>query len=180
MAFEHLTTDGLLFWTMILVQSAIIVWYVEAGNPAASGMTVVATGITALMLPEQWNHLAATDIQSTGTMNWLIANSGRLLIGLVCYLVLGLVWATFRWWLHVNDAREAYDSHKRQWLEPQNLLISARLLETRAACVPDSSQRNRYRQWASACRTAAMTGGGRLSNDLKPAWRDFVENGYHY
>jgi hypothetical protein len=180
MLFDFLTSDSFLFWTLLAVQSAMIIWFVEAGNATASGVVLATVTVTVLMFPDQWSELAGTDVGSVGVGRWLLDNAGRIAAGVACYFLIGLLWATFRWWLYVGDAREAYDEHKRQWLQPRSLLLSAKLLETRADFVCDQALRTRYLHWANACRIAAATGVRQLSPELKPVWKEFVENGYRH
>lgn len=180
MAFEFLTTDAFLFWVLIAIQSAVIIWFVEAGNAVAAGTALAIVAITLFLFPEQWDALTSGEAESASVGSWLLANVGSLVTALACYVLIGLLWATFRWWLYVNDAREAYEEQKLNWLQPRNLMASAKLLENRAAYIHDEVLRARYLHWANTCRAAAATSGGRLSQDLRPVWKEFVENGYQF
>ncbi|MBI1312904.1 hypothetical protein GC176_16565 [bacterium] len=178
MLFEFLTSDDFLFWAILAVQSALIIWFVEAGSAVAAGTMLASIAVTVSLFPSQWSYFGVPDVESTGVNNWLLENAWRLPAAAGCYVLVGLLWSTFRWWLFVNDARDAYDAQKKQWLQPLTLLSSARLLEERAVSVNDERLRVRYLHWARACRSAATAGGCRLSPELKPVWKDFVENGY--
>ena len=180
MVVDFLISDGFLFWALLVVQSALIVWFVETGNAIASGTTLATVAITLLLFPAQWGELAGTDVGSSGVGGWILDNAGSVVTAVACYFLIGLLWSTFRWWLHVSDTREAYEQQKQQWLQPLSLLSSARLLEDRAGYVPDEAIRARYLHWAGACREAASTNAGQLSPELKPVWREFVENGYQF
>jgi len=180
MDFELLTADAFLFWTLLVVQSVVIVRFVEAGNAVISGSALATVAITLLLFPEQWSLLSGGDVETVGVGSWLLANAGSIVAAVACYFLIGLLWATFRWWLYVNDAREAYEEQKREWLRPRSLMASAKLLETRAAYIHDEVLRARYLHWANHCRTAAAANPGQLSQELKPVWKEFVENGYQF
>ncbi len=178
MLFEFITSDEFLFWTLIAVLSALIVWFTETGDATAAGVTLITLFVGAAFFPNQWMYFGISEADPAHAGEWLLQNSWRIVLGLVCYFLLGLLWATFRWWLHVHDAREAYDDEKRRWLAPGNLLACAGRLEVRSATAPNDTLRQQYHDWASACRLAADAGGHCLSDELKPVWKDFVENGY--
>lgn len=180
MVFEFLISDSFFFWALLAVQSALIVWFVESGNAVASGTTLATIAVTLLLFPEQWGELAGTDVGASGAGRWIFDNAGRVATAVACYFLIGLLWATFRWWLYVNDAREIYEQQKQQWLQPRSLVVSAKLLESRAAYVRDEMLRARYLHWAGVCREAASVNAGQLSPELKPVWREFVENGYQF
>ncbi len=180
MVFEFLISDGFLFWALLVVQSALIIWFVEAGSAVASGTTLATVAITVLLFPEQWGELAGTDVGSSGVGHWIMDNAGRVATAVACYFLIGLLWATFRWWLYVNDARETYEQQKQQSLQPRSLVVSAKLLESRAAYVCDETLRARYLHWAGACREAASVNAAQLSPELKPVWWEFVESGYQF
>lgn len=177
---EILTSNDFCFWTLIAVQSAMIIWFVEAGSAASAGTTLVSVFISLSLFPGQLKHFGLLRDQSTSLGTLLLENSWPIVLGLGCYVLIGLLWATFRWWLHVNEAREVYVDQKRQWLQPRTLLASATLWDDRAEFACDAALRTQYRHWANACRAAATTGGGRLPQELVPVWRNFVENGYRY
>ncbi|MHC4875498.1 MAG: hypothetical protein ACYTGL_03295 [Planctomycetota bacterium] len=180
MLFEFLTSDEFLFWTMVAVQSALIIWFVEMGNALAAAVTLMTIFVGAAFFAGQWGHFEMLDTESDRIGGWLLGNAWRIVAGTGCYLLLGLLWATFRWWLFVNDVREAYDEQKRLWLLPRHLMSSAHRLEVRASMTASQSLRIQYQEWAAACRAAAETGGQHLSDELKPAWKEFVENGYRF
>ena len=178
MLFEFLTSDEFLFWTMIAAQSALIIWFVEMGNAVAAAVTLATIFVGAGLFPSQWGYFGGPESQPDRLGVWLLGNAWRIIAGVGCYFLLGLLWATFRWWLFVNDVREAYDEQKRLWLMPGNLQSLGQRLEMRASTAPSQSLRSQYQQWAAACREAADAGGHCLSDELKPVWKDFVENGY--
>lgn len=177
---EILTSDGFLFWTLVIVQSALIVWFVETGNAIAAAVTLVTLIVGSGFFPGEWEWMVSGSVSDIGLWGWFQQNAWRLLAFAGCYALIGLAWATFRWWLLVAELRDTYETRKTEWLAPGRLLETAGILSARADYVSAEQKKIRYQEWADVCRRAASAGGNRLTKDLKPVWKDFVENGFRF
>lgn len=175
---EILTSESFWFWTLVVVQSLLIIWFVETGNAVAAAVTLGTLVIGLAFFPTQWPHIGLGDLASMSFFEWLSTNLWPLIAGIGCYLLVGLGWATFRWWLYVRELRDNYERCKADWLAPGNLRSTANMLNSRAQLCHEISERERLTQWADACRMAATEGGNRLTHELKPVWKDFVTNGF--
>lgn len=177
---EILSAEALWFWTLILAQSLLVVWFVRNDNLVGSVLSVLSIIAGFGFFPGQWESIGLGQLQREGFWPFINQNGGMILGSIGCYVLLGLVWAAFRWWLFVKDLREQYDRRKADWLEPKSLLNTAQFLRAQAACHEDEGLRQRYSHWANACADAAARGGQVLNSELKPVWKDFVEHGYRF
>jgi len=66
----------------------------------------------------------------TTFLAWLTQNAWAILAGIGCYVVVGIAWATFRWWLLVRVMRDNYERRKAEWLAPGNLRSTATMLRS--------------------------------------------------
>ena len=82
--------------------------------------------------------------------------------------------------MHVRGIREEYEEHRARWLTPAALQKTADLFQSRAAVTSDRIVREQYSQWRDVCVRAAEMGGRRLTAELKPLWKVYVENGYMF
>ncbi|MDA0284358.1 MAG: hypothetical protein O3B13_02505 [Planctomycetota bacterium] len=174
---EILTSEGFWFWTLAIVQSGLIIWFVETANPVSAAVTMVTLIVGLAFFPTQWEYVGLADLHEMPLPAWLSHNAWPLLAGIGCYLFVGIAWATFRWWLLVREMRETYERHKAEWLAPGNLRSTAALLQSCAERCTETALREQYQRWSKICRMAASEGGNRLTQELKPVWKDFVTNG---
>jgi hypothetical protein len=174
---EILTGESFWFWTLVIVQSGLIIWFAETANPVAAGVTVGTLIVGIVFFPTQWQHVGLGDLQNMSFPTWLSQNAWTLLAGIGCYVFVGIAWATFRWWLLVRQIRETYERSKAEWLAPGNLRSTATMLRNYAEHCPETSLREKYQLWSEACRMAAAEGGHQLTHELKPVWKDYVTNG---
>lgn len=116
---EILTSESFWFWTLVNVQSGLIIWFVEMANPVAAGITVGPLIVGIAFFPTQWDLVGLGDLHSMSLPAWLTQNVWILLAGIGCYLFIGVAWATFRWWLYVRQMRESYERTKAEygWLQ---------------------------------------------------------------
>ncbi len=177
---EILTSEAFWFWTMIVVQSALIVFFVEHGSPIGAGFSILTLLGGIGFFPSQWDSIGLASLRENGLWSWLGTNIWMLLAGLALYVLIGLGWGMLRWWMFVRHLREDYEQHKAKWLMPSSLDHSAAALRSRADYSSLPGERARLIQWAEVCAKAAIHGGGSLSSDLKPAWKDYVQNGYRH
>ena len=84
MTFELLETDAFLFWTLLVVQSAVIVRFVEAGNATASAIGLSTVIITLLLFSEQWGSVGGGDVETVEVGGWLLANAGSVVTTIGC------------------------------------------------------------------------------------------------
>lgn len=177
---EILTSEMFWFWTMIIVQSALIVFFVENGSPIGALFSLAALIGGIGFFPSQWASIGMSGLSGIGLLSWLGSNIWMILAGGALYLLVGLGWGMLRWWMFVRHFREGYEQQKATWLLPATLDHSASALRLRADCSSLLAERTRLQQWAQACENAAVRGGGHLDHELKPAWKDFVQNGYRH
>ena len=174
---EIFTSESFWFWALVIVQSGLIVWFVESATPVAAGVTVGTLIVGISFFPTQWGDVGLGDLHDMSFPAWLSQNAWALLAGLGCYLFVGVAWATFRWWLLVRQMRESYERAKAEWLAPGNLRSTATMLRSHAEHCPEPTLREKYLLWSEACRMAAAEGGHQLTHELKPVWKDYVTNG---
>lgn len=174
----ELTGDATLFWIMILIQSALIVWFLEVGNAVAATITLLMLMAGIALFPSQWPIFGLHSVADEGLWAWMTNNAGRLIALSCLYLLTGTAWALFRWWLMVSTLRERYEQRRAEWLTPGSLRRTAALLQSRAAMCLEPTERQRLIAWAEACQTAAMAGGQQLTRELKPVWKEFIEHGF--
>jgi hypothetical protein len=177
---EIFTSEDFWFCVMIIVQSALIVFFVEHGSPIGAGFSILTLLGGIGFFPGQWDSIGLAGLSENGLWSWLGTNIWMILAGVALYLLIGLGWGMLRWWIFVRHLREDYEQHKANWLLPTSLDHSAAALRSRADCSSLPAERARLIQWAEACGHAAVRGGGRLDDDLKPAWKDYVQNGYRH
>lgn len=177
MLHEILTTEAFWFWTLVIVQSGLIMWFAEAGNPIAASVTIGTLIIGVAFFPTQWESIGLSALHEMSFSGWLIQIVWPLLAFIGCYVLIGIVWATFRWWLLGRQIRERYERSKAEWLAPGNLRTTAGLLRTQAEDCSEPALKAKYQAWAEACQAAATAGGNRLTQELKPVWKEFVTNG---
>ena len=168
------------FWALILVQSTLIVFFVEHGSAVGAGFSLIGLLCGVACFPGQWSSIGLGGLTRDNAWIWFGSHAWTLLAGLAVYLFIGLGWGMLRWWMFVRHLREDYEHHKAAWLLPRHLDESAVALQTRAACSSITAERSRLRVWAEHCSTAALSGGGTLTHELKPAWKDYVQNGYRH
>ena len=174
---EILTSEGFWFWTLAIVQSGLIIWFAETANPVAVAVTIGTLIVGIAFFPTQWEYVGLADLHHSSLPDWLTGNLWPLLAGVGCYLFIGIAWATCRWWLLVREMRDKYDRSKAEWLAPGNLRNTAAMLRSQAEQCPEATLREKYIAWSEACRMAAAEGGHRLTQELKPVWKEFVTNG---
>ncbi len=173
---EILTSGTWWFWALLLVQTVAVVCFVERGDPLLAFVSLVFGSIWFFYCFE---HIPAnitewlTDLWSRATSNWLSV------IGMVfAYAVIGIAWAVFRWWWLVQTIRDNYDRVKAEWLSPKRLREKAALFMNHSNMTNDHRERERFLAWADACSRAAARGGGVLTNELKPIWKNDAEKLY--
>lgn len=177
---EIFTSETFWFWAMIIVQSSLIVFFVEHGSPMGAGFSLLALMAGIGYFPEQWELIGLSEAGKNGFWNWVGLNIWSILAGGTLYLLIGLGWGILRWWLFVRNLREEYEQQKAKWLLPISLDQAAAALQRRASHLSLPAERDRLQQWAEACWNAATRGGGRLDEELKPVWKDYVQNGYRH
>lgn len=177
---EIFTSETFWFWTMIIIQSALIVFFVEHGSPVGAAFSLMTLVAGVGFFPGQWDAIGLGGLRENGLWSWLGSSVWMILAGLALYVLVGLGWGMLRWWMFVRHLREGYDQHRTRWLMPATLDNSAAALRARAGCSSLAAEQTRLLAWASACSEAALRGGGRLTHELKPAWKDFVQNGYRH
>ena len=177
---EIFTSDIFWFWTLVIVQSGLMIWFVETGSAIGAGTTLLTLIVGIAFFPGQWEMIGLGQIETEGFWPWLADHIwGILAIG-GCYLMIGLAWATLRWWLFVRDLRELYDQRKLEWLAPGNLRRTASTLQSKAEASRGTVESDRFQEWADACLRAASNGGNQLTRELKPVWKGFVKNGFQH
>ena len=174
---EILTSESFRFWTLVIVQSGLIIWFVETANSVAAGVTLGTLIVGIAFFPTQWENAGLSGLHNMSFPAWLWNNAWVLLAGIGCYLFAGIAWATFRWWLLVRQIRDTYERSKADWLAPGNLRSTATILRSHAEHCPETTLREQYLLWSEACRMAAAEGGHQLTHELKPIWKDYVTNG---
>lgn len=177
---ELLSSESFWFWTIVVVMSALIIWFTERGVLLAALSSLFALAVGIAFFPNQWDLIGLGGIRELGVWSWLGENILTILVGVVLYLLVGLVWSTLRWWMHVRTIREDYEDRRARWLTPATLLKNAELFQRRASVTSDKTVREQYDQWREVCARAAEMGGHRLTTELKPLWRVYVENGYQF
>lgn len=173
---DILTIESFWFWTLMIVQSGLIIWFVEEANPVAAVLTLGTSVISIAFFPSQWESIGLGGLHELSLPDWLKQNAWVLLACIGCYVVIGIVWATFRWWVLVREMRDTYELNKAEWLAPGNLRSTARQLQSHAEQCSETALREKYLQWSEACHLAAAEGGNRLTQELKPIWKEFVTN----
>lgn len=174
------SSEAFWFWTIVIVMSAMIVWFTERAVLLAAMSSVVALAVGIAFFPSQWDIIGLGGIREQGLWAWLSDNILMLLVSVVVYVLVGLVWATLRWWMHVRTLREDYEERRARWLAPAALMRSAELFQSRASVTSDDSVRTQYKEWRDICARSSELGGRRLTPELKPLWKVYVENGYQY
>lgn len=174
---EILTTESFWFWTLVIVQSGLIMWFAEAGNPIAAAVTIGTLVLGVAFFPTQWETIGLADLHETSFSSWLLDILWPLIAFIGCYILIGITWATFRWWLLGREIRDRYERIKADWLAPGNLRNTASRLRSRAENCSEPTLKARYAEWSEACLSAATAGGNRLTQDLKPVWKEYVTNG---
>lgn len=164
----------------MIVQSGLIIWFVESAIPVAAAVTIGTLIVGVAFFPTQWESVGLADLHVISLPAWIGQNAWALLAGIGCYVIIGIGWATFRWWMLARELREAYERAKTEWLAPGNLRATANALQSHAECCRETSLREKYLLWSEACRTAAADGGNHLTRELKPIWKEFVTNGPSY
>ena len=177
---DLLSSEAFWFWTMILVQSMLIVFFVEHGNLAGACFSLCALLAGLIFFPNQWSAIGLKGLTPGNSWSWFCSHIWVICAGVTLYLFAGLGWSMLRWWMFVRHMREVYEEHKAAWLRPRHLDQSATTLRTRAACSPVSGEQTRLQAWADHCSAAALCGGGTLTPELKPVWKDYVQNGYRH
>jgi hypothetical protein len=175
---EVFTNPGFWFWTLFIVQSMLIVWFVEQGQVIGAAFCVLALIIGVAFFPGQWQSIGLGELNDSSLWSWLTSHFWAIVAAIGIYLIVGLAWGTTRWWLFVRDLREEYDSRRTNWLAPVSLYGASDSLRARAECCLEISRQNTLMHWAEACRQAADAGGNMLTRELRPIWKDYVENGY--
>lgn len=174
---EILTTESFWFWTLVIVQSGLIMWFAEAGNPIAASVTIGTLIVGVAFFPTQWEIIGLADLHAMSFSDWLLDILWPLVALIGCYILIGTAWATFRWWLLGREIRDRYERSKAEWLAPGNLRNTASMLQSHAANCSEPAVKERYQVWSEACLAAATAGGNRLTQELKPVWKEFVTNG---
>ena len=177
---ELLSSEAFWFWTIVVVMSALIVWFTEQGVLLAALSSLFALAVGIAFFPNQWDLLGLSGIREQGFWLWLGDNILGVLVASVLYLLVGLVWSTLRWWMHVRCIREEYEDRRTHWLTPGTLLRHGELFASRASVTSDETVCEQYRAWQDHCIRAAELGGHRLTPELKPMWKVYVENGYQF
>ena len=175
---EILTNPAFWFWTLCIVQSALVIWFVEQGQVIGAAFSVLALLIGVAFFPNQWSVIGLGGLNDSSTWDWFASHCWTILAGLGIYLIVGLGWGTMWWWMFVRDLRDEYDRQRDTWLAPLNLYNTSNQLRARAACCPEPNQQSVFLQWAEACCRAADVGGNSLTQELRPIWKEYVENGY--
>lgn len=176
---EVLINPGFWFWTLFIVQSALIIWFVEQGQVIGAVFSVLALLVGVAFFPSEWESIGLGGLNKLGLWDWLVSNFWMIFAGIGIYLIVGLAWGTMRWWMYVRDLRDEYDNQRDGWLAPMSLYSTSDALRGRAECCFEPAKQNVLMQWAEACRQAADAGGNMLTKELRPIWKEFVENGYH-
>ncbi len=177
---EFLSLEAFWFWTLIVAQSGLVIWFVNQDSPVAAVLSVLSILAGIAFFPGQWESIGLGAMHSEGFWLFVRARGGLIAASIGSYLLLGLGWAAFRWWLYVRQLRLTYDRRKAEWLLPQSLLNTASFLKIQASCADDELRKQRFQQWSNACAEAAARGGNQLTSDLKPLWKEFVEHGYRF
>ena len=177
---EILTSESFWFWALVVVQSCLIVWFVDAGNLPGSVFSLLTLFVGIALFPSQWPTIGLGAFAEDGFWGGLRETGWTLLAGLALYVLLGLGWAMLRWWVYVRMLREEYERRKAGWLTPGNLVQAAARLRERAEMNVNPADRERCLAWASCCQAAAQSGGRLLTAELKPVWKDYVQNGYRH
>jgi hypothetical protein len=172
------TNPAFWFWTLFIVQSALIIWFVEHGQVIGGAFCVLALIVGVAFFPSQWEAIGLGGLNDSSLWEWFTSNFWSIVAGIGIYLIMGLAWGTMRWWIFVKDMREEYDTHRHNWLTPAFLYGTSDALRARAECCLELTRQNVLMQWAEACRQAADAGGNMLTRELRPIWKDYVENGY--
>lgn len=176
---DVLSSEAFWFWTIVVVMSALIIWFTEQGVLLAALSSLFALAVGIAFFPSQWDT-ASGGIRELGLWSWLGEHMLGVLVSAVLYLLIGLVWATLRWWMHVRCIREEYEERRAAWLAPGTLMRHAEVLQSRANVTSDETVRAQYWAWRDSCARAAEMGGNRLTHELKPLWKVYVENGYQF
>ena len=79
---EILTGESFWFWTLVIVQSGLIIWFAETANPVAAGVTVGTLIVGIAFFPTQWQQVGLGDLQNMSFPTWLSQNAWTLLAGL--------------------------------------------------------------------------------------------------
>jgi hypothetical protein len=87
---EILTSESFWFWTLVIVQSGLIIWFVETANPVAAGVTLGTLIVGIAFFPTQWTTVGLGDLHNMSFPTWLSNNAWVLLAGIGCYLFIGI------------------------------------------------------------------------------------------
>lgn len=168
------------FWTLIVVQSGLVIWFVsqDQAGPAVLSVLSLIAGIG--FFHGQWDNIGLGSLQRLGFAAFVQTYYGGILAAIGSYLILGLGWATFRWWLYVRQIRLTYERRRDEWLHPRALLNTASFFRAQATVATSGETQQRYSHWAAVCAEAAARGGRTLTPDLKPVWKEFVAHGYRF
>lgn len=177
---EFISLEAFWFWTLVVAQSGLVIWFVHQDSPVGAVLSVLSILAGIAFFPSQWESIGLGAMHSEGFWLFVRTRGGLILAAIGSYLLLGLGWAAFRWWLYVRELRLSYERRKAEWLRPQSLLNTASFLKVQAACSDDDLRKQRFQKWADACGDAAARGGNHLTSDLKPLWKEFVEHGYRF
>jgi len=177
---EMLSSEAFWFWVVFVVMSALIIWFTEHGVLLAALSSLIALVLGFAFFPSQLDLLGLGGIREQGLWLWLCDNVPGVLVTIVLYLLVGLVWSTLRWWMYVRSIRQKYEEHRTHWLSPGTLQRNAEMLHSRAKLTSDESVREQYSAWSDLCAYAAEMGGKRLTPELKPLWKAYVNNGYQF
>ena len=168
------------FWTLIIVQSGLVIWFVSQDHLVAAvlGILSILAGIG--FFPGQWESIGLGNLRTVGFSAFVRSHYGEIIAVAGSYLIIGAGWAGVRWWLHARGIRQSYERRRDDWLHPHALLNTATFFRNQALVATSADSQQRYSRWSKACAEAAARGGKILTSELKPIWKEFVEHGYRF
>jgi hypothetical protein len=101
---------GFWFWLLIALESIYLISQIDDDDGGVSA--TLSFVVTLLLL----NFLGDIPI-----IRWIWQNPGLLLGGLAGYLLLGVLWATAKWWFYVTNKLHEYKEKRASFLRENNL-----------------------------------------------------------
>ena len=107
--FELFVVGTFWFWALVAVEIVLLFMFVEYENGVGATISVLIFGAAL-----QW--FGDVDI-----IGYILSNPLRLLAVVASYFLLGAIWGTAKWWIHVRDRLEEYEELRDEYLRSKGL-----------------------------------------------------------
>jgi len=94
-----------LFLVLILLDVALITWFTEGFEPHPIASVVVIGGSLAFY------HFFIAGIDYHNILTYTRANSGAIIGSVVGWVILGVLWSFFKWYVFLKDNKEYQDTY---------------------------------------------------------------------